>query len=177
MGVDECSDQMSRYLSPLSLSADFRFFMVVWVMESCTDPKVGGGDRGSGPILKNHKILGFLAIIVPIPCKIAKLPSQQMLGHDQNGWQADDGPLLGLFWILSSSLPSSKKTNLSELDPLWKNFLDPRMENASINWIIMTLCCYCYQYGKPNIVCIIKQTVAYGSLFNVSTGLQIRCIF
>ena len=40
-------------------------------------------------------------------------------------WRADDGPLIVV--CESSSLPSSTIKTLSKLDPLWQNFLDPRM--------------------------------------------------
>ena len=41
-----------------------------------------GACRGSGPPLKNHKIIGFLSNAGLIPLKITKLPSQHsMLGH------------------------------------------------------------------------------------------------
>ena len=43
-------------------------------------------------------------------------------------WGADDGPLLVVF---GSSLPSSTKKGLSELDPPCHNFLDPRMKCPS----------------------------------------------
>ena len=63
----------------------------------------GGGDRGSGPPLKNHKNIGFPSNIDPDPLKITKLPSQHsMVGHwltrQQNAitkvfrWWADGGP-------------------------------------------------------------------------------------
>ena len=63
----------------------------------------GGGDRGSGPPLKNHKNIGFPSNIYPDPLKITKLPSQHsMVGHwltrQQNAitkvfrWWADGGP-------------------------------------------------------------------------------------
>ena len=47
-------------------------------------------------------------------------------------WRADDDPVFSGIKILSPSLPEKKnknKTNkkTSELDPLWQNFLDPRM--------------------------------------------------
>ena len=41
-----------------------------------------GGDRGSGPPLKNHKNIGFLSNTGPDPLKITKISSQHsMLGH------------------------------------------------------------------------------------------------
>ena len=39
-------------------------------------------------------------------------------------WRAYDGPLLVLY---GSSFPSSSKNTLSAMDPLWQNFLDPRI--------------------------------------------------
>ena len=47
-------------------------------------------------------------------------------------WRADNDPLVVVFWILSSSKVKTKKKKkkkkrLSKLNPLWQNFLDPRM--------------------------------------------------
>ena len=74
------------------------------------------------------------AILVRIPWKITKLPSQHsMLGHHRPDsktqviWSfAGHGPLIVVF---GSSLPSStkrKKENVVKVGPLWQNFLDPR---------------------------------------------------
>ena len=42
----------------------------------------GGRDRGSGPLLRNHKTIGFLSNTGPDALKFAKLPSQHsMFGH------------------------------------------------------------------------------------------------
>ena len=87
--------------------------------------------------LKNHKAIGFLAILVQTPCKITKVQSQHsMLGHHRPAsetplkwrfaggpmmsrfsmafrWRADVGPLLGGIWIPSPSLfkiTTAKKT-------------------------------------------------------------------
>ena len=43
-------------------------------------------------------------------------------------WWADDGPLIV---VLGTSLPLSTQ---SKLDPLWQNFLDPRMEHKQMSW-------------------------------------------
>ena len=44
------------------------------------------------------------------------------------GWLANDDPLLVVF---ESSLPSStKKKRCQSLEPLWQNFLDPRMKKS-----------------------------------------------
>ena len=84
--------------------------------ESCVDPE---GDRGPDP-LKNHKNIGFLAILVRSPGTMEKSPSQHsMLGPSlacqQNAikmafrWWADDCPLIVVFGF---SYPSTtKKTN------------------------------------------------------------------
>ena len=40
-------------------------------------------------------------------------------------WRADDDPFIVIF---GSSIPSSTKKKLSNLDPLWQNFLDPHMK-------------------------------------------------
>ena len=43
-------------------------------------------------------------------------------------WRADDGPLLVVF---GSSHPHFLKKTLSEMDPLWQNVPDPRMDIIS----------------------------------------------
>ena len=61
----------------------------------------GGGDRGSGPPWKSQKNIGFLAILVQIPWKITKLPSQHStLSHHQHAsetpfkWRFAGGPMM-----------------------------------------------------------------------------------
>ena len=97
-------------------------------MYFCADPE-GGGDRGSGPPLKNHKNIGFSSSTGPDPLKnrsyqasfqcwaIIGTPAKRHLMAFR--WRADDGPLIV---VLGSSLTSStkKKTKkaLSKLDPL-----------------------------------------------------------
>ena len=47
--------------------------------------RIQRGNRGSEPPLENHKNIVFLAIQVPIPLKIVKLPSQlSILGHNRH---------------------------------------------------------------------------------------------
>ena len=59
--------------------------------------------------VKNHKNLGFLSNTGPDPLKITK-------------------PMMArLKWYLNPSSPHQLKKPLSKLDPLWQNFLDPRM--------------------------------------------------
>ena len=59
---------------------------------TCADPEGGQGVRTP---LKYHKIFGFLGILVRIPYKITKLPSQHsMLGHHRH---ASETPLLVVF--------------------------------------------------------------------------------
>ena len=75
-----------------------------------------GGDRVSGPPLKNHKIKGFLAILAWIAWNITKLPSQHsLLGNPRPAsetpfnWHFVAGlwcPLIVVFvWILSPLNP------------------------------------------------------------------------
>ena len=58
-----------------------------------------------------------------------------MLGHHRGPPEkrADDDPLLVLF---GSSLPliktNQKRKKVSELDPLWQNFLEPRLYCNSV---------------------------------------------
>ena len=80
----------------------------------------GGGGEGSGPPLKNHN----LAILVRIPWKSTKLPSQHsMLGQHRLASEmslTDDGPLTVVF---GSFLPSSiKKKRCHSWTPSGKTF-------------------------------------------------------
>ena len=63
-------------------------------------------------------------------------------------WRAEDGPFLVLFW---SSLPSQKeKKTLSELAPLWQNFLCPTD---------MHLCC---SHGlRPRFLAVLPLSFMY----------------
>ena len=88
---------------------------------TCEVPEGGGGGRGSGPPLKNHKIYGFLATRSGSP-ENSQIPCQHsILGHHIGTpakrhvmafrWRADDGAL-----ILDPPSPHHLKT-LSKLDP------------------------------------------------------------
>ena len=109
---------------------------------SCADLE---GDRGSAPTWKITKLYGSLSILVRITWKITKPPRQHsILGHHQSAsvtplkWCFAGGPMLArLYWYLDSLSPrqlhpppqkKKKKKMLSELDHLWKNLLDPRMQ-------------------------------------------------
>ena len=74
-------------------------FVYTWV-----DPGGGGGGRGTGPFLKNHKNIGFPSNIDPDPLKITKLPRPafnrgSLSARQRNAiemtfrWLAEDGPL------------------------------------------------------------------------------------
>ena len=96
----------------------------------------GGGGAGVRTHLKNRNAIGFLSNTGPDPLKITKLPSQHsMLGHHRPAsetsfeWRFAGAPLMARFLVVfGSSLLSSTKKGLSELDPLCHNFLDPRMK-------------------------------------------------
>ena len=86
----------------------------------------GGGGRGSGPPLKNHKNIGLLSYSGPDPLKITKLPSQHsMLGHHQHAseipfkWCFAGGPMLArLYWYLDPPTPQlKKKKNVVKVGP------------------------------------------------------------
>ena len=83
--------------------------------------------RGTGgleppPPPKMTKNIGFSSNTGPIPGKIAKLPSQHSIyGHRRH---ATETPAYCGTWILP---PLIIKKMLSYFDPLWQNFLDPRM--------------------------------------------------
>ena len=49
-------------------------------------------------------------------------------------WRADDGPLLVAFRSSLHSINNNKKKTLSVLDPLWQNFLNPRMRLSNTYW-------------------------------------------
>ena len=97
-----------------------------------------GEDRGSRPSLENDKNIGFLCNTDPDPLKNNKSQHSMYYAGPPSArqrniilmvfrWQADVGPLLT---VLGSSLPQKKtKKTLAELDPLWQNFLDPRMDD------------------------------------------------
>ena len=98
----------------------------------------GGGDRGSGPPLKNQKALGFRSNTGQDPLKYHKATKPAFnirlsLARQRNAievfrWWANNGRLVVVFgFSLPSSLKHTQKS-LSELDPLWQNFLDPRMQ-------------------------------------------------
>ena len=84
-----------------------------------------------GPDPLKIKEYSFFINTGPDPMKVTKLPSQHsMWGHYRHAremayrWLADDDPLLVLYGSFS---PHHQKKVLSELDPLWQNFLEPRM--------------------------------------------------
>ena len=77
--------------------------------------RIQRGGTGSGPLLKNHKNIGFLNNTAPDPQKITKLPSKHsMLGHPRPAsempfkwhfrWRPNDCPLIVV--VFGSSLPS-----------------------------------------------------------------------
>ena len=128
--------------------------MYMCIFYTCADPE---GVGGWTPSLKNHKKSGFLAILIGIPWKSQSYPASIQC------WAIIGPPvkhhcvsLAGRWWpsfiailIPSSSLSSSKNQNkkhqktLSELDPFWQNFLDPRMLQSSCfcsNYIFTTNC-------------------------------------
>ena len=87
------------------------------------------------PPWKITKIEGFIAILVRVPWKSAKLTIQHsMLGHHRHAsetpfkWRFADGPMLvSILWYLDPLSSNQLKNSLAKLDPLWQNFLDPRM--------------------------------------------------
>ena len=116
----------------------------------------GGGDRGSGHPWKITKIKVFLAILVQIPWKITKLPSQQsMLGHHRPAsetpfkWRFTGGPMMAPFVVtFGSSIPSSTKKECYQTDktlwirtwPIWIWLVDcvPRSAWFTRSQLILT---------------------------------------
>ena len=95
--------------------------------------RIQRGDRGTGhpPPMKNHKNKGFLSNTGLDRLKNHNATKPAFIvgpssARQRNAirWQENDGPLLVVFWFTS---PHQPKKMLSELDPIWQNFLDPRM--------------------------------------------------
>ena len=96
------------------------------------------GDQGSGPPpppLENHKNIGFISNTGSDPLKshIAIKPAFNegpSSARQRNAikmafrWRVDDGLLIVVF---SQKKKNKEKLCQSWLDPLWRNFLDPRM--------------------------------------------------
>ena len=100
------------------------------------------GDRGSGPTLKNYKIIGFPSNTGPDPLKNHKATKPAFnvgpsSARQRNAilmafrWQADDGPFIAVF---GSYMPSStkKKKCYQIWTPVIQNFLDLRMTGYSL---------------------------------------------
>ena len=92
----------------------------IFVQYTCADPEGGGGGGAGGPDpVKNHKNIGFSSNTCVDSLKNHKATKQAFnVGPSSARLMAfrmrtDDG--------------SSTKKPLSKLDPLWQNFLDPRM--------------------------------------------------
>ena len=69
----------------------------------CADPEGGGGGQGAGPPLKNRKNIGFLAIQVRIPWKIAATKPSFNIGPS---WCFAGGPIMAcLKWYLDPPCP------------------------------------------------------------------------
>ena len=89
------------------------------------------GQRVRTPV-KNYNNIVNLAILVRIPLKITKLPSQHsILGHRQHAskmplkWRFAGGPMKAPFqWYLGTPSPHNK---VVKVGPLCQNFLDSHM--------------------------------------------------
>ena len=105
---------------------------------------IGRGEgAGVQTPLKNHKAIGILSNTGSDPLKYhtATKPAFNVgpsLARQRNAieafyWWAHDGPRFVVFgFSLPSSLRKHTQKPLSELDPLWQNFLDPRMQSNLI---------------------------------------------
>ena len=80
-GRPEVEHVLNQSFSTVSLTETIYLRRLCLWNNSYADPE--GGDRGSGPHLKNHKNIGFLSNTGLDPLKITKLPSQQ-LGHHRH---------------------------------------------------------------------------------------------
>ena len=102
------------------------------------------GGQGVQTPLKNHKNIRFICNTGQDALKIQKATKSvfnvwPFSTCERNTiymvflWQVILGPRMARFlWYLDSSSPHHRKKNLSKLDPLWRNFLDPRMRNNSV---------------------------------------------
>ena len=99
--------------------------------------------RGDSPLpwqIAKYRV--FLAILVQIPWKITKLPSQHSrLGHYQHAsetpykWHFAGGPMMArLKCYLDPPTPYQLKKKKKK-SFLWQNFLDPRMESVNIEFV------------------------------------------
>ena len=133
----------------------------------------GIGVRNPPPPLENHKALGFLAKLVRIPWKITKQPGQHlMVGHHRpaslNGVSLADWrwPAFSAIWILSylkNQKHNNNKKKPQELDPLWQNFLDPRMcwsygeigiKSRIFNFHLEHKWFHCFRYWQTSLVSV-----------------------
>ena len=103
------TDQVHQEEKTQEHSHTSKLYMYMYVLGSR-----GGGEGGPDPPWKITKLQSSLAILVRIPCKFTKLPSQQsMLGHhmpvrETFRRRADASPLLVTF---GSSLPHQTQPN------------------------------------------------------------------
>ena len=106
---------MDQSISILRVVGWYFSFLFKFYKEPWADQKGGGGDRGSGPPLKNHKNIGFLCNTGLDPLKNHKAAKPAFydgptLAHKGNTikmafrWRADDGPFIVVF---GSSIPST----------------------------------------------------------------------
>ena len=93
-----------------------------------------GGGRWSGHPLKNYKNIGLLSNIEPDPWKTqmyrAIFQCWANIGTlaKRHFWRFAGGPKIArLLWYLDPLSPNQEKKTSSKLDPLWQNFLYPRM--------------------------------------------------
>ena len=96
-----------------------------------------GGHRGPDPPLKNRKNIGFHSKHPDLQKKHKATKPAFNVGPSQHTsktpckWPFAGGPMLArILWYLDPLSLTTKKT-LSKLDPLWQNFLDPRMNGHS----------------------------------------------
>ena len=101
---------------------------------TCVDREEGTGSPDP-PTLKYHKNIEFLSHSGLDPLKNHKATKPAFIvGHYRPAsktplkWRFADRPIIARFWwFLEPRSPQKLKKNLSELDPLWQNFLDLRM--------------------------------------------------
>ena len=90
----------------------------------------GGGGRGSWhQVPGNQNTLGFVWISWKSQSFKASIRCGPLSACQQNAVLLVSRllPAYSGFWSLAPLEKKTKKTSLSELNPLWKNFMDPRM--------------------------------------------------
>ena len=140
--------------------------------------RIQRGNWGSGPPLENYKIIGFLINTCPDPLKSQSYQSSiqccTIIGPPaKRHWNCVS--LARRWWPANSGIlifpPLIKlKKNLFKLDPLWQNFLDPRMHAMVVCTLISNTKCTGERSGSV-VECLTRDRTAAGSSLTGVTAL------